>query len=129
GDLWGLHNTGQAGGTVDADIDAPEGWNIIHDAPTIVVASIDSGADYTHPDLSANIYRDSFGDPIGWDFVNGDGDPMDDNGHGTHTAGTIGAKGNNALGVCGVCWNVKIMPLKFIDAGGAGSASDAIQCI
>jgi subtilisin family serine protease len=89
GDQWGLHNTGQTGGTPDADIDAPEAWDIATDS-NIIVAVIDSGVDYTHPDLVANMWTDSNG-YHGYDFCNNDNDPMDDYGHGTHCAGIIGA--------------------------------------
>jgi len=129
--LWGLNNTGQTGGTFDADIDAPEAWGIFTGDPNMVVADIDSGMDMTHPDLAANVYTNpgeipgngidddgnGFVDDVhGWDFAHNDNDPSDTDvvcgGHGTHTAGTIGAVGNNGIGVTGVNWNVKIMPLK-----------------
>jgi subtilisin family serine protease len=131
GDMWGLHNTGQTGGTPDADIDAPEAWDITTGSSNVVIAVIDSGADLDHEDLAANIWTnpgeipgngiddDSNGyidDVHGWDFSSGDNDPSPVGGacagHGTHTAGTIGAVGNNGTGVVGVNWNVKIMPLK-----------------
>jgi hypothetical protein len=143
GSQWGLHNTGQSGGTVDADADGPEAWNL-RTAGAGIVAVIDTGTDYTHPDLAANIWTNAGetpGDGIdndgngyvddvhGYDFCNNDGDPMDDHGHGTHTAGTVGAVGNNGEGVAGVCWTVKIMPLKFLDSGGSGSTSDAVSCL
>jgi subtilisin family serine protease len=131
--LWGLHNTGQMGGTVDADIDAPEAWNITCGSADVVVAVIDTGVDYTHQDLMANIWTNSgeipgngidddgngyIDDVHGWDFVNSDNDPNDDYGHGTHCAGTIAAVGNNAKGIAGVSWNAKIMPLKAGSADG-----------
>lgn len=128
-ELWGMHNTGQTGGTDDADIDAPEAWDIIHDACDIIVAVIDTGVDYTHPDLAANIWineaelngesgvdddENGYVDDIrGWDFDDDDNDPMDYHGHGTHCAGTIGAVGDNNEGVTGVCWNVKVMALNI----------------
>jgi len=142
--LWGLNNTGQTGGTADADIDAPEAWNIQTGNP-IVVGVIDSGVDYNHPDLAANIWinpGETAGDGIdndgngyiddvrGWDFAFNDNDPMDVDGHGTHVAGTIAATGNNNLGVIGVAWNkAKIMPLRFLDDTGSGATSNAILAI
>jgi len=144
GELWGLHNTGQSGGKADADIDAPEAWDLSTGSSTVVVGVIDTGVDYTHPDLAANIWTnpgETPGDGIdndgngfvddyyGWDFYNNDNDPFDDNGHGTHVAGTIGAVGNNGTGVVGVNWNVQIMPIKFLGAGGSGSTSAAVQAV
>lgn len=142
--LWGMHNTGQTGGIADADIDATEAWDIRTDASEIVVAVIDTGIDHTHPDLAPNMWtnpgevpgdgvdNDDNGlvdDVYGYDFVNNDGDPMDDNNHGTHVAGTIGAVGNNGIGVAGVAWNVKLMGVKFLGAGGSGSLANAIKAI
>ncbi len=143
GSLWGMHNTGQSGGTVDADIDAPEAWDTYTGDPNFVIADIDTGVDYNHPDLSANSWMNpgevlngidddgnGFIDDIrGWDFVNNDNNPMDDNNHGTHTAGTFGAVGNNGIGVVGVNWRCKIMALKFLNAAGSGSTSGAISCV
>ncbi|GAI56940.1 unnamed protein product, partial [marine sediment metagenome] len=137
--LWGMHNTGQTGGTADADIDAPEAWDISTGSSEIIVAVIDTGVDYDHNDLSANMWvnggeipdndidDDDNGyvdDVYGYDFYNNDEDPMDDHYHGTHCAGTIGAVGNNGEGVLGVCWDVRIMALKFLDAAGYGWSSD-----
>jgi hypothetical protein len=142
--LWGMNNTGQSGGTADVDIDAPEAWNLCTGSSTVVVADIDTGVDYTHPDLAANMWvnpGETAGDGIdndangyvddiyGIDACNVDSNPMDDHGHGTHTAGTIGAVGNNGIGVAGVNWNVKIMALKFLNAEGKGSTSDAVICL
>ncbi|MBI1928955.1 S8 family serine peptidase [Candidatus Poribacteria bacterium] len=143
--LWGLNNTGQTGGTPDADIDAPEAWNITTGSPSVVVGVIDSGIDYTHNDLAANIWTnpgeipangiddDGNGyvdDVHGYDFVNNDGDPMDDNsGHGTAVAGIIGAVGNNALGVVGVSRKVRLMALKFYNDIENASVSNAILAI
>jgi subtilisin family serine protease len=144
-ELWGMHNTGQTGGTFDADIDAPEAWDIATGSHEIVVAVIDTGVDYTHVDLATNMWineaefngspgvdddNNGYVDDIyGYDFCNNDGDPKDDHYHGTHCAGTIGAVGNNSEGVAGVCWNVKIMALKFLDSGGRGWTDDAIKCV
>ena len=150
--LWGLDNSGQTvnflPGTPDADIDAPEAWTVTTGSPEVSVAVVDTGIDYTHPDLAANIWlnpgencpgcrndgidNDGNGyidDWRGWDFLNNDNDPMDDNGHGTHVAGTIGAVGDNGVGVTGVNWHVKLMPLKFIGADGSGTSADAIRAI
>lgn len=113
-ELWGMHNANQTGGTVDADIDAPEAWDIIHDAEDIIVAVIDSGVDYTHPDLAENMWTDANGNH-GYDFFNNNSNPYDYYGHGTHVAGIVGAKGNNGLGVTGVCWKVKLMAVKIGD--------------
>ncbi len=143
-DLWGMHNMGQTGGVAGADIDAPEAWGINTGSGNIVVGIIDTGVNYNHEDLAANIWTnpgeiagnniddDGNGyvdDVRGWDFVNNDNDPKDDNKHGTHVAGTIGAVGNNGVGVAGVNWNVQIMPLKFLDNRGSGTAAGAIEAV
>ncbi len=144
-EMWGLHNTGQTGGLTDADIDAPEAWDIFTGDPGLVVGVIDTGVDYTHEDLAANMWVNTaeqsgtpgvdddgngyIDDIYGWDAHNDDGDPMDDHNHGTHVSGTIGGAGNNNLGVTGVNWDVKIMALKFLSDQGSGSTSDAITCI
>ncbi|NOR49209.1 MAG: S8 family serine peptidase, partial [Methanosarcinaceae archaeon] len=142
--LWGLHNTGQTGGTVDADIDAPEAWEIQTGSSDVVIAVIDSGVDYLHPDLERNIWtnpgetpddgldNDNNGytdDVHGYDFVSDDGAPLDGYGHGTHVAGTIGAVGNNDLGIVGVNWNVAIMPIRFLGNTGSGTTTDGISSI
>ena len=144
-EMWGLNNTGQTGGLFDVDIDAPEAWDITTGSGTTIVAVIDTGVDYNHPDLADNMWvniaelngkrnKDDDGngyvdDIYGYDFVNGDGNPMDDQNHGTHVAGTIGAVGNNGIGVTGINWNVQIMALKFLDNRGFGSTSDAIEAL
>ena len=141
--LWGLDNQGQEDGVVDADIDAPEAWDTTTGTSSIV-GIIDSGVDYNHEDLAANMWinpgeipkdgidNDSNGyidDIHGIDCINDDPDPMDDNKHGTHVAGTIGAVGNNGIGVVGVNWNAKIMALKFLGADNSGFNIDAIECL
>lgn len=152
-ELWPLHNLGLSGGTPDADIDAPEAWEVRHDASSVVVAVIDSGIDYNHPDLAANIFinpgesgTDSQGrnmatngvdddgngyvdDVRGWDFINNDNQPLDENGHGTHVAGTIGAVGDNEIGVAGVAWKVQLMPLKMLDANAVGPLSAGVSAL
>jgi subtilisin family serine protease/subtilisin-like proprotein convertase family protein len=143
-ELWGMHNTGQTGGTSDADIDAPEAWDISVGTRDIVVGVIDTGVDYNHPDLVANMWTNPgeiAGDGIdndgngyiddihGINAITDSGDPMDDNGHGSHVSGTIGATGNNALGVVGVNHQTSIVGCKFLDASGSGSTSDALKCM
>jgi thermitase len=100
-------------------IDAPSAWTIEKGNQNITIAIVDTGVDYTHPDLSANIWTNTYGDH-GYDYVNNDNDPMDDNGHGTICAGIAAAVTNNSLGVAGVCWNCKIMAVKALNAAGEG---------
>ncbi|MEQ1747815.1 MAG: choice-of-anchor D domain-containing protein [Prosthecobacter sp.] len=141
--LWGMHNTGQTGGTADADIDAPEAWDISTGSREVLVGVIDTGVDRTHPDLAANMWRNpneivgngvdddgnGFVDDVnGWDFFSNDSNPMDENNHGTHCSGTIGGVGNNLNGVTGVCWQVSIVGIRFLGPSG-GSTSDAIECV
>ncbi|MFT5757260.1 MAG: serine protease [Alteromonadaceae bacterium] len=143
-ELWGLHNTGQTGGTADADIDAPEAWDISTGSSDVVVGVIDTGVDYNHPDLAANAWvnpgeiagdgidNDNNGyidDVHGINAITNSGDPMDDAGHGSHVSGTIGGTGNNAEGVTGVNHHVAIAGCKFLDAAGSGSTSDALKCM
>ncbi|MDQ4081339.1 MAG: S8 family serine peptidase [Actinomycetota bacterium] len=157
-DLWALDNFGQVvnevAGVRDADIDAREAWGVTTGRRSVVVAVIDSGIDSTHPDLGGaatassgvwlnpgencagcrangvdddgNGYVDDW---RGWDFLNDDNDPADDNGHGTHVAGTIGASGDDGVGVVGVNWSVTLLALKFLGAEGTGSAADAVRAL
>lgn len=143
---WGLHNTGQSpfNGTDGADISAEKTWKVTTGSPDVTVAVIDTGVDYTHEDLHANIWNNTkeipdngidddgngyIDDTTGWNFLGKNNTPMDDNGHGTHCAGIIGAAGDNNLGVAGINWKVKIMPLKFMNSTGNGYISDAISSI
>ncbi|MHC4620728.1 MAG: S8 family serine peptidase, partial [Planctomycetota bacterium] len=133
---WPLHNTGQMypesgkynppPGTPDCDIDAPEAWAIETGSPEVVVAVVDTGVDYAHRDLDDNMWTDENG-YHGYDYVNDDSDPKDDNGHGTHCAGTIAAEGGNAFDIAGVCWNAKIMAVKSLDFTGHGSETNAVE--
>lgn len=142
--LWGLNNTGQTGGTADADIDALEAWGEVQTPKDTVIAVIDTGVDYSHPDLAANMWKNEgeiadngidddgngyIDDVYGYDFHNNDADPMDDHYHGTHVAGTIAAVGNNGEGVIGVNPNGKIMALKFLSASGSGTIANAIRAV
>jgi subtilisin family serine protease len=141
---WNLRNTGQNGGTPGADINAVDAWDITTGSSDVVIAVIDTGVDYNHVDLAANMWRNEsdcnsdgvdqdgngyIDDCYGIDTFNHDSDPVDDNDHGTHVAGIIGAAGNNGMGVVGVNWNVKIMPCKFIGGDGFGDTAGAIACL
>lgn len=140
GQLWGLNNTGQAvngvPGTADADIDAPEAWDTATGNSSVVVAVVDSGVAWDHPDLAPNMWSNTdetpgngtdddgngFIDDIrGWDFIGSDNDPFDLNLHGAHVAGTIGAQGDNNTGVAGVNWDVSIMALRALNNAGSGT--------
>ncbi len=128
GQQWSLENkVDSAVSIADADIDAEGGWGVRNSAASIIVAVLDTGVRYTHEDLVNRIWQDGLGNP-GWDAYDNDDDPMDTNGHGTHCAGIVGAQGNNGLGIAGVAWNVKIMPIRFIGELG-GTTSDAIRSI
>jgi len=141
---WSLQNTGQTGGTSGADIHATQAWSITKGNSNLVVAVIDSGVDYTHPDLASQIWSapsqyavtrsqgDVFTCPAGshgFDAVNGTCTPMDDVGHGTHVSGTIGAATNNSVGVAGIAWKVQIVACKFLNSQGFGDMSGAITCL
>jgi subtilisin family serine protease len=146
--LWGLHNTGQVinfffPGVPGADIDAVRAWDLSTGSTDHVVAVIDTGIDYTHPDLAPNMWTapSAFtvnvgGQSItcaagthGFNAITRTCHPMDDRDHGTHVAGTIGAVGDNGIGVTGVNWNARVMGIKFLDANGSGSIADAVAAI
>lgn len=148
--LWGMKNVGQkdsAGtvGTPGADIGATKAWALTTGNKNIIVGIIDTGVDYTHPDLKDNIYTNpgeiagngidddgnGFVDDVhGWNFAGvSNNNPMDDNEHGTHVAGTIGGKGNDGQGVAGVNWTTSIVPIKFLTGSGSGSLADAVKSI
>ncbi|MDH5543311.1 MAG: S8 family serine peptidase, partial [Nitrospinota bacterium] len=155
---WGLHNAGQVitqvydphtntmidgKGTADADIDATEAWDISTGSGEIIVAILDSGVSWNHPELIENIWqnpgetengedsdRNGYIDDVrGWDFIDTDNDPSDFNEHGTHIAGTLGATTNNGKGVAGVSWNVKIMPIRVLDTIGSGLTSSLVAAV
>ena len=152
-ELWALENTGQTGGLAGADISATAAWELTTGSEEVIVGVIDTGIDYTHEDLAANIYtnpgEDAWANPNdpssgdgedndgngfvddwkGWNFVSNSNNPYDDNMHGTHCAGSIGAVGNNGVGVVGVNWRVKLVPIKFLDSRGSGSSANAIKAI
>ena len=140
---WGLANVAypQYPGV---DIHATNAWDIATSAGELIVAVIDSGADLNHPDLVDNLWTNpeeipdngidddgnGFVDDVhGVDFINGTGSVADPNGHGTHCCGIIGARGDNGVGVCGVCWRVRLMPLRFLDSKGYGTTADAVDAI
>jgi subtilisin family serine protease len=143
-ELHGMDNTGQTGGTPDADIDAPEAWDSSVGSRDVVVGVVDTGIDHGHEDLAANAWVnpgevpgnavDDDGNGViddvhGFNALAASGDPLDDNGHGTHVAGTLGAVGDNGVGVVGVNWAVQVMGLKFLSASGSGTLADAIAVI
>jgi subtilisin family serine protease len=146
GQQWGLRNTGTfLGGVAGADIKAPDAWSLTVGSHDVVIAVIDSGIDYTHPDLAGNIWsnpgeadcangldNDGNGfvdDCRGWNFVANNNAPLDDAGHGTFVSGIIGAMGNDGTGIAGVMWHVQLMPLKMLDANGDGSVADEAAAI
>ncbi len=132
---WSLHNTGQlTGSTPGADIKAVAAWDVIREAPEVIVAIVDSGINTTHRDLAPNLWRNpapTFGDVNGAAFVRGvrSGTVTDLNGHGSHVAGIIGAAGNNTFNIAGVAWKVQLMAVRNSDSTGTSSSSDSAACI
>lgn len=148
---WNMHNTGQTidgvPGIADADIDAPEAWDLYTGSSSAVVAVLDTGVDYTHPDLAANIWHnvgeiagnliddDANGyidDVRGWNFYDGNNDVSDANvsySHGTHCSGIIGAVGDNGEHVAGVNWDVTIMPVRCFSPAGGATVDDVVNAI
>src|SRR3990167_4313600 len=115
-----------------AGINAGEAWNIRTDASSIVVAVVDSGIRYTHEAIAPNMWHNPMpvnGDIYGWNSHDNNGDPMDNNGHGTHCAGVIGGVSDSGLGVAGVAWKVQLMACKIFDGEGQGTDSDGTACI
>jgi thermitase len=115
-DLWGLQNIG-----------APKAWTVVRETPSVIVAVLDTGVDYNHPDLKANMWTKN--GKHGYDFYDNDDEPMDEQDHGTHCAGTIAGVGNNGVGVVGVSWKTQIMAMRFMGPDGSGTISDAVKCI
>jgi subtilisin family serine protease len=147
--LWGISNVGQEinnkpGGVNGVDINVLKAWELTTGDDQIVVGVVDTGIDYSHPDLKTNMWVNDkeipnngidddgngvIDDVYGYNAVADNGDPMDDNDHGTHCAGTIGAAGDNGEGIVGVNWKVKLMGLKFLAADGSGSLNNALEAI
>jgi subtilisin family serine protease len=138
---WGVHNAGQSGGMADADVDGPELWDILGNTPGLVVAVLDSGLNFTHPDLQGitwtnaaeipgdGLDNDSNGrvdDFRGWDFTNGDNNPTDDHGHGSNVTGIMAANRNNGVGIAGMMGGVKILVCKILNANNSGTTSSLI---
>ena len=122
-----------------AKVNATAAWNVVTGTQSVVIAVLDSGIDKTHIDLSGKLWvnpgeiagngidddNNGYVDDVnGWDFVNNDNDPSDDNGHGTQVAGIAAAETNNAAGMAGMCWNCKIMPVKVMQGSGVANYSD-----
>jgi len=148
--LWGMLNVGQADadqqvGVAGTDINAIKAWDVETGSSKTIIAVIDTGVDYTNPDLAPNMWTNAkelkgkkgvdddgngvIDDIYGYNTINNSGDPKDDHGHGSHCSGTIGAKGDDGKGIVGVNWNTRIMAIKFLDASGSGTLENAIKGI
>jgi subtilisin family serine protease len=141
--MWNLQNTGQEGGTLGADIRATQAWGITTGSSNVVIAIIDTGIDYNHEDLAANVWSNpaTFTTTLsgtvincaagthGFNAIAHTCDPLDDDSHGSHVSGTIGAVGNNGVGVTGLNWTVRLLACKFLDQNGQGNTADAITCL
>ena len=149
GTLWALHNVGQSNGVAGADIGAAAAWGLTTGSTNVLVAIVDTGIRFTHQELAAQLWRnpgeipgngidddhDGYIDNVyginalyGTNSVPG-GSPLDDNGHGSHVAGTIGAAANDGNPHVGVAWKVRLMACKFLDASGGGYISDELECL
>ena len=139
---WGLQNTGQTGGIAGADIGAVTAWDHFTGDPDLRIGVMDTGIDWRHPDLAANVWtnpgevpgnfidddHNGYVDDVhGYDCVNDDGDPADDNGHGTHVAGTIAAVGDNRIGVAGVVWRAQVVGIKVLAGNGVGTTASTLR--
>ncbi len=150
GQLWGMINLGQKdssgkAGVAGIDIGVEKAWDIETGSDKMLVAVIDTGIDFNHPDLKDNLWTneaelngqagiDDDGNGViddihGYNAITGKGDAMDDQGHGSHCSGTIGAKGNDGKGIVGVNWNTRLMAVKFLDAQGSGTLENALKAI
>jgi subtilisin family serine protease len=142
-ELWGMHNLGTSGAT-DADIDAPEAWDITTGSPDVILGVLDTGIEYDHEDLFENVFSNPgevpgdgvdddgngyIDDVHGINAILRSGDPRDDNGHGTHVSGTIAARGNNGIGVAGVNWEARVLSCKAFDFGGGATEADILTCM
>ncbi len=130
---WGLRNTGQSGGLYGSDVNATTAWQTTTGSAATVVAVVDSGIDFTHPDLMNNEWTNPHaaesGDLHGWDFVTDNGEIKDEQGHGTAVAGIIAAEGSNSIGVTGVMWRASLMSLRVLDNTGTGDIAGAVEAI
>lgn len=135
--LWAFRNSGQSVGTYEPnagtagdDMNIEPAWSHIADCSSVVVAVIDTGVNYNHEDLAANMWNGGSANPKhGHDFADNDDDPMDLIGHGTHVAGIIGAVGNNFTGTTGVCQQARIMAVRVLDSEGIATTATVVQGI